>query len=114
MPRYQTLLASLQARPPVTPRSFLTAQRKERLRRLKPFLEREAARVPEPASRQDLFFRLALRLEAIPHSSKPQRLWVHCAGDFDEIWKVVPLFSLRLTPFQKAVLASLYNSPVDA
>lgn len=76
------------------------AQRVDRLRRLTIFLANSTpGRDPRG---QRIFLRLALRLDQADHGSG--NLWKHMALDFDELWRRVPLFAMRLGPLQQQVL----------
>lgn len=85
--------------------------RQERLRRLRPFLDRTASRVQPMGA--ELLFTLALRLEAAKFQSKPDKIWRHLSKDFDRLWATVPLFALNLEVWQAEVLKVLC-APVSA
>ena len=85
--------------------------RQERLRRLRPFLERTAGRFQPLGA--ELLFTLALRLEAVQFQKRPEKLWSHLAHDFDKLWERVPLFALNLEVWQAEVLKVLC-APVSA
>lgn len=85
---------------------FLTARRRERLRRLEPFL-RVGCGSLEALGENGLFSNLALRLERVGQDRDADKLWDHLGRDFDVLWEKVPLFSLPLTRFQVVVLRAL-------
>lgn len=79
--------------------------RQERLRRLRPFLERERSCFQPVGA--ELLFTLALRLEAVQFQRRPDKLWCHLANDFDKLWEKVPLFALNMEAWQSDVLKVL-------
>ena len=85
--------------------------RSERMRRLRPFLERDAK---GPRCRGGgSFGPLALRLEALATGRGSQALWRHVGHDFDELWARVPLYAVKLEPWQRLVL-NLLCYPVSS
>jgi hypothetical protein len=84
--------------------------RRERLRRLQPFLDRQQS-AGQPLG-WEYFLPLALRLEAILFTAQPEALWRHIGQDFDRLWDRVPLFSSVLEPWQVLVL-NLLSHPVS-
>ena len=88
------------------PENFLTPRRRERLRRLRPFL-RVKAHQPDHRSESRLFHSLALRLDGLSDAVKPEKIWKHVGHDFDRLWKRAPLFAVELTGFQVDVLKAL-------
>ena len=79
--------------------------RRERLRRLRPFLDHTQSHFQPMGS--ECLFTLALRLEALRYQKTPDKIWRHLARDFDKLWETVPLFALRLEPWQSQVLKVL-------
>lgn len=87
---------------------FENPVRYERLRRLERVLRACNKLGFDPRTRIELFQRLALRLESLSHlGSKSEALHRHLGEDFDRLWSTVPLFAVRFTRFQRAVLEAL-------
>ena len=93
--------------------SFLTPQRVERLRRLKPFLRVKSLQ-PHLRSEPHLFHALALRLDGLSGSRHPHKMWKHVADDFDRLWRKAPLFAIGLTELQVNVLKTLAGENYSA
>ena len=77
---------------------FLHAQRMDRIRRLPPATTRAGTHSVSP-----LMFRMALRLESLPWSHRPQKLWAGLGRDFDEIWQSIPLYTRATSSLDRLV-----------
>ncbi len=81
---------------------FFSQARSERLRRLPSSLGRGALSPPLL-----LFSRLALRIEGLACTPRPDRQWLHLGSDFDLLWESVPLMNTALRPWQRQALSFL-------
>ena len=87
---------------------FFTAARGDRVRRLR---NPVAKRFAGPGARPCKAFRrlrcLALRLEALQVTPRPDKHWRALAEAFDELWRSAPLHTLGSDPLAGAVFAFL-------
>lgn len=81
---------------------FFSPQRMDRFRRLPACLSGGSHPPAAPG-----FSILALRLEGLPWTPRPDRQWLHLAEDFDRLWQTVPLSNVSLRGWQRASLEFL-------
>lgn len=82
---------------------FDCAYRRDRLRRLRPFLRRRLEL--KSSYRASLWIRrIALRLDYLSDAELSEKMWIHMAADFDDFWSQVPLFATEFSPFAQDLL----------
>jgi hypothetical protein len=86
---------------------FFTAARADRVRRLRNLVAAKAGPGARPCKAFRRLRPLALRLEALHVTPRPDKHWRALAEAFDELWRSTPLHTLGSDPLAGAVFAFL-------